>query len=223
MSNALLQTLAEENPAKWTTEEITRQLETFGIFNSKHGKTINTKPEESCQLKTKEIAPELEEELARPKISTNQPQPYFNHHRSNYSPSDVQNWVDKLPEHREKGKFLPGQDERERINAKSLVDLMKLYHNDNEKYGCADDILNKKLLRFYERCEILQISKSDYHKVFHVILKGRASDFYFDSISGRGFDFEKNDPNGQRALRNRAVTSRIYDNVEIYNATQYNC
>ncbi|KAI0997651.1 hypothetical protein K3495_g10537 [Podosphaera aphanis] len=82
MSNTLLQILAEENPAKWTTEKITRQLESFGIFNSKHGKTANTGPEKSRPLKTKEIPPEFEE-LERLKISATQPQPYFNHCDSN--------------------------------------------------------------------------------------------------------------------------------------------
>ncbi|RKF54694.1 hypothetical protein OnM2_095028 [Erysiphe neolycopersici] len=50
ISKALEQTLLEENPKRWTEEEIDRQIEAFGKFNSRHRKVTDENQRESYQL-----------------------------------------------------------------------------------------------------------------------------------------------------------------------------
>ena len=71
-----------------------------------------------------------------------------------------------------------------------LIDLINFYTNDIKKYkGEVYDILNTKLQVFYDYCIIVKILKKQYYIAFLIILKGRASDFYYNKITGRSYDF----------------------------------
>ena len=58
------------------------------------------------------------------------------------------------------------------------------------KYGGEEyDILDQKLQVFYDCCKKIGISKDYYHAAFSTMLKGRASNFYYDKLSSREYDF----------------------------------
>ena len=68
---------------------------------------------------------------------------------------------------------------------------MKIYNSDDRKYGGEEyDILDVKLQVFYDCCSKIGIPETHYHAAFSVMLKGRASNFYYDKIAGRSFDFK---------------------------------
>jgi hypothetical protein len=68
---------------------------------------------------------------------------------------------------------------------------MKIYNSDDRKYGGEEyDILDVKLQVFYDCCAKIGIPETHYHAAFSVMLKGRASNFYYDKIAGRSFDFK---------------------------------
>ncbi|PVH75573.1 hypothetical protein DL98DRAFT_643966, partial [Cadophora sp. DSE1049] len=71
-----------------------------------------------------------------------------------------------------------------------LVDVMKVYLYDNKKYeGELYDILNIKLQIFYDCCVKVGLEEEQYYQAFSVMFKGRASDFYYDKIAGRSYNF----------------------------------
>jgi hypothetical protein len=68
---------------------------------------------------------------------------------------------------------------------------MKIYNDNDKKYkGEEYDILNIKLQIFYNYCLKIGLLKAQYHYVYSVMLKGRASFFYYDKIVGRMYDFQ---------------------------------
>jgi hypothetical protein len=69
------------------------------------------------------------------------------------------------------------------------MDLFKLYQDDNKKYtGELYDILDIKLQVFYDCCKKVGLQEDQYYNVFSAMLKGSASDFYYDSIIGKTTD-----------------------------------
>jgi hypothetical protein len=74
--------------------------------------------------------------------------------------------------------------------SKLLADLMKIYNNDDKKYGGEEyDILDIKLQVFYDCCTKVGLPDNQFHLAFSIMLKGRASSFYYDKISGRSYDY----------------------------------
>ena len=74
---------------------------------------------------------------------------------------------------------------------KQLTDLIKLYYNDESKFGGGKyDILDTKLRIFYDNCTKVGISDSQYHKAFSVMLKEQAATFYYDRLSNRNYRFD---------------------------------
>jgi hypothetical protein len=70
---------------------------------------------------------------------------------------------------------------------KPLTDLSKLYHNDDKKYGGEEyDVLDSKLQIFYHYCN--KIGLDQCHHAYSIMLKGRASEFYYDKSFG-SYDF----------------------------------
>jgi hypothetical protein len=68
---------------------------------------------------------------------------------------------------------------------------MKIYNNNNKKYGREEyNILNIKLQIFYDYCLKIRLSKAQYHYAYSAMLKRRASFFYYDKIVGRIYDFQ---------------------------------
>jgi hypothetical protein len=75
--------------------------------------------------------------------------------------------------------------------AKLLTDLMKIYNNNDKKYGGEEyNILDIKLQIFYDYCLKIGLLKEQYHHAYSAMLKGRASFFYYDKIVGRMYDFQ---------------------------------
>lgn len=89
-----------------------------------------TELEELRQIEITRIKQDLRDEPARSKICAIQQQPYFSRHGNLYSAPDVENWVNKVAKEHEKSKVHPDKNEKndkEKINAKLLGDLIKLY------------------------------------------------------------------------------------------------
>lgn len=67
---------------------------------------------------------------------------------------------------------------------------MKIYNDDDKKYGGElYDTFDFKLQIFYDYCAKVGLEDYQYDKAFSVMLKGRASSFYYNKISGRNMDW----------------------------------
>jgi hypothetical protein len=76
--------------------------------------------------------------------------------------------------------------------ARQLTDLGKLYSDSEKKFGGElFDILAIKLLIFYDLCGKAGLSKNQYHNAYSLMLKGRASTFYYESLANRNLTFEQ--------------------------------
>ena len=72
---------------------------------------------------------------------------------------------------------------------KIIADMKKIY-DDGKRFGREEyDPLNKKLNIFVERCAIMSIPDTLKHNVFEVMLKGKAEDYYYSDLQGRGLDY----------------------------------
>jgi hypothetical protein len=73
---------------------------------------------------------------------------------------------------------------------KLLTDLIKTYNDNNKKYsGELYDILNVKLQIFYDYYNKIGLPEDQYHNVFSLMLKDYASNFYYNRITRRLYDF----------------------------------
>ena len=70
--------------------------------------------------------------------------------------------------------------------------MIKIYASDNKKYrGEEYDILDVKLQVFYDCCTKVGLAESQFYLAYSIMLKGRASAFYFNKISRRLYDFAR--------------------------------
>jgi hypothetical protein len=68
---------------------------------------------------------------------------------------------------------------------------MKIYNNDEKKFTeKIYDIFNNKLRIFYNYYAKIGLSDIQYHNVFLVILKERATTFYYNNLSNKSYNFE---------------------------------
>jgi hypothetical protein len=75
-------------------------------------------------------------------------------------------------------------------NSRLLTDLMKVYSQDDRKYGGDQyDVLDVRLQVFYDCCTKIGLGQDQYHLAFSIMLKGRAAEFYYDKLAGRSYDF----------------------------------
>ena len=66
---------------------------------------------------------------------------------------------------------------------------MKVY-KDDKKYGGGEyDILDVKLQIFFDYCGKIGLEERQFHLAFFTMLKDKASDFYYDKIAERSYDF----------------------------------
>ena len=71
-----------------------------------------------------------------------------------------------------------------------LIDLIKFYIDNAKKYkGEVYNILNTKLQVFYDCYIIVKVLKEQYYMAFPIMLKDRASNFYYNKIIGRSYNF----------------------------------
>ena len=74
--------------------------------------------------------------------------------------------------------------------AKLLTELLKIYNSGTAKYSGEEyDILDQKLQLFYDCCTKIRLSQEHYCTAYSAMLTGRASDFYYDKLLGRSYDF----------------------------------
>jgi hypothetical protein len=75
--------------------------------------------------------------------------------------------------------------------AKQLADLKKGFL-DSEKYeGKLFDILDFKIRIFLDNCRKVGLPASELSNAYSIMLKGKASEFYHNYISGKGYDIDK--------------------------------
>jgi hypothetical protein len=66
----------------------------------------------------------------------------------------------------------------------------KRYREEMKFSGNLYDVLNTRLLAFYDICRKVALPKEQWHDAYSIILAGRALDFYYDRLSNRGYDFD---------------------------------
>jgi ethanolamine utilization protein EutP (predicted NTPase) len=66
----------------------------------------------------------------------------------------------------------------------------KRYKEEMKFSGNLYDVLNTKLLAFYDICRKVDLPKEQYHKAYSIMLSGQALDFYYNCLSNRGYDFD---------------------------------
>ena len=73
-----------------------------------------------------------------------------------------------------------------------LTELTKLYSDQKKKFGGElYNVLNSKLRIFYDCCQKVGIESDQYYNAYSVMLKGRASTFYYDHLAGKGYNFNR--------------------------------
>jgi len=70
-----------------------------------------------------------------------------------------------------------------------ITDLAKIYNEDMKYSGELYDVINSKLQIFYDYYHKINLPKECHDKAFSIMLKGRASSFYYDKITRRNYDF----------------------------------
>jgi hypothetical protein len=66
---------------------------------------------------------------------------------------------------------------------------MKVYKDDKKYGGREYDILNVKLQIFFDYYKKISLEERQFYLIFSTMLKDKASDFYYDKIAGRSYDF----------------------------------
>ena len=67
---------------------------------------------------------------------------------------------------------------------------MKFYIDNTKKYrGEVYDILNAKLQVFYNCCITIKVLKEQYYIAFPIMLKDQVSNFYYNKIIERSYNF----------------------------------
>ena len=73
-----------------------------------------------------------------------------------------------------------------------LIELTKLYLDQEKRFsGELYNILNSKLRIFYNYCQKVRLEPNQYYNAYSVMLKGRASTFYYNCLAGKGYDFNR--------------------------------
>ncbi|KAH6667382.1 hypothetical protein B0J14DRAFT_642344 [Halenospora varia] len=85
---------------------------------------------------------------------------------------------------------LPQQQLLNDSTAKRITDLEKVYNEEKKFGGGLYDVLDSKLKIFYDNCARIGLPNTMHNIALPTMLKGRASDFYYDQLSGKGYDFD---------------------------------
>jgi len=176
-AKVLQECLEEETPYEWTEAEIKEKRRI--VQSMLQTQTQNPSQQPITQPFQQQIqtplvqTPETLPQAALPQ----QTQPQWNQHQTY--------------EQRPRQQYQPYEQARDDVPAKLLTDLMKIYSNDDKKYGGEEyDILDAKLQVFYDCCSKIGLLETQYHHAYSIMLKGRASSFYYDKIASRSYDFQ---------------------------------
>ncbi|KAF8854920.1 hypothetical protein BDZ45DRAFT_627121 [Acephala macrosclerotiorum] len=82
------------------------------------------------------------------------------------------------------------QSGRPSSTTKLITDLMKVYPEDKRYGGELYDFLDSKLQVFYDCCNKVGLPEDQFDKAFSIMLKSRASVYYYNHIVGRNLGFE---------------------------------
>jgi len=172
--------LDETTPAEWTEETI---KERHILIQSA---TTDSVARLSQNTSTQPFQQQVQPPLQPPQLSyhLNQPQPPPSVLPMQQTPRQPYQPYTQFP--------IPGRGDSGSTQAKLLTDLMKIYNDDDDKkYGGEEyDILDVKLQVFYDCCSKIGLPDTQYYSAFSIMLKGRASNFYYDKLSGRSYDFQ---------------------------------
>ncbi len=73
-----------------------------------------------------------------------------------------------------------------------LIELTKLYSDQEKRFsGELYNILNSKLCIFYDCYQKIRLEPNQYYNAYSVMLKGRASTFYYDRLARKGYNFNQ--------------------------------
>jgi hypothetical protein len=68
--------------------------------------------------------------------------------------------------------------------------MIKIYASNDKKYGGKEyNILNIKLQVFFDYYTKVKLADNQFHLAFSIMLKGRASAFYYNKISRQSYNF----------------------------------
>ena len=189
-AKVLKECLEEENPHEWTEQETRERNQSAHQFAAQP-----VQQSQVPQLQTPGTEQAAQTAVPPRRLQWHQQRTY----ETPQSPDQPQSLPpfssirqQRRPSHQPYRQFpIPEQGDKDDTPSKLLTDLMKIYNSDERKYSGEEyDILDVKLQVFYDCCSKIGIPETHYHAAFSVMLKGRASNFYYDKIAGRSFDFK---------------------------------
>ncbi|CCU76925.1 integrase and RNaseH domain-containing protein [Blumeria hordei DH14] len=203
VSDALFKVVSDENFHEWTEQEVKEYMKNakdfFSRFNPSRQTTLAVPTLQGPPL---EQIPLSSSNNIGIKSEPFPPTKTFGLQDSSTSPYTFQNKGPKLPLFPQAK--IPTQHENTQfasqlnlmptplsvVATKLLTNSMKVYQDDTKKYsGELYNILNTKLQIFYDCCQKVGLGVDQYQNAYSIMLKGRASFFYYDRLAGHGYDF----------------------------------
>ena len=160
VAESLYNTLQEEEPAEWTTQEIEEYIRTTGRFNSAQINYMLGQNDAASSAHARTAVPPDPPDLPDPLDPSDFPDPY-------------QRSVSKEP----------GQPAREQSFGKELANLAKMY-TDESRYSGENDNFDYKLVIFHDLCSRVDIPDNIKAKAYPTMLRSLALDHYYTSIKG---------------------------------------
>lgn len=194
-AKTLYNCLIEDSRAEWSSEAIKEQT----AIRVRRGYKTQMAPMQSLQepFRQQQTTPHQAQQQQYPQeyqshaYQTPQPStPFQQPQQAGYQP---QRQEYQPPAHATRQTFTPTPPQTTAALPvpKLLTELTKLYSDDKRFGGEIYDVLENKLRIFYDCCQKIGIGDDQYANAFSVMLKGRASTFYYDKLIGNHYTFEK--------------------------------
>ena len=185
----LVTVIAQKEYHKWSRDEIQRQLELSHIFNSRWNPNSTTQDIPT----TTNISPQMQPDQlfikSQPHLQHETPQYQQSHGTYQQAPENTYRQPSYTPAQEEDQE--QQHEEYSNTSTKQLTDLMKVYNDDEKKFsGELYDILNNKLQIFFDCCTKVGVSKTQYKNAYSIMLRGRASKFYYHNLVNRNYSFD---------------------------------
>lgn len=175
----------DNNYYEWTNKEVADFMKTSKHLYSRFNPNIKTEPSSTDQAYLQnlhEVKSKRKESAAHSALQSQEPQ------RTPISSVANPDLISRnqIPLSQQP----PPQRENQAAANRLLTDLMKVYQDDSKKYsGELYDILDTKVQNFYDCCHKLGLGADQYRNAYSIMLKGRASAFYYDRLSNQNYDF----------------------------------
>ncbi|RDW58865.1 hypothetical protein BP6252_13341 [Coleophoma cylindrospora] len=197
-AKVLQEVLDEEQPHKWTEDEIQEHLKKHKVmYSDEHG----TRTDTTSQTVTNHQNRTQEE---TPIVQTPQPEEQPSPVRTSPVPTSVTGQVPYQPftrftpdvhpalQEQSPVPYEPQNTSNERTYPTRLtMELRKIYPEDQKYSGEESDILDVKLQVFYDLCRSAGIQNNQLQFAYGIMLRGKAVDFYYKHICGRKLTFAK--------------------------------